>query len=308
MSCRKYILSDNRVRGLLKDVSNIVDISNDQLKLCENEKQEIWKKYTFNKNISREDITKIYQTDAYFPLLCKLCFSKKFEVKDMLRFFREPVEVLGADIDIFRTSFKDKYCALVLLVLFYNDFCVDDIQESSISIEKYRLALEMCEMQRNTAPQTIVDAFETLQGFFVEKIIDNYHFYHDFVMKVTTFVFGKKYPLQTIKYADIGFLRKRVALKCSNDYSNQFSIHLKDKYIEALGKRLFEDIFGDRLLDVVLNPCLKNKKMIDIFINELKKCPGKLKQLLEKKKVQMDHEENDQTLNKFFLSRLRFVS
>lgn len=166
----------------------------------------------------------------------------------------------------------------------------------------------MCEMQRNTAPQTIVDAFETLQGFFVEKIIDNYHFYHDFVMKVTTFVFGKKYPLQTIKYADIGFLRKRVALKCSNDYSNQFSIHLKDKYIEALGKRLFEDIFGDRLLDVVLNPCLKNKKMINIFINELKKCPGKLKQLLEKKKVQMDHEENDQTLNKFFLSRLRFVS
>ncbi|XP_065941837.1 serine/threonine-protein phosphatase 6 regulatory ankyrin repeat subunit B-like [Magallana gigas] len=209
---------------------------------------------------------------------------------------------------MFRNSFKDKYCALVLLVLFNNDLCVEDIQESSISTEKYEHALKLCEMQKNTTPHTIDDAFETLQGFFVKKIIDNYHFYHDFVMEVTTYVFGKKCPLQIIEYADISFLRKRVTLKCFNDTTDQFTISLSDKYIDALGKRLFNDMFGERLLDVVLNPCLNNEKVMRIFINELKHHPEKLKLLLEKQKLQIDTQEINQTSNYFFLSKLVFVS
>lgn len=38
ISIRKYILNDDKVRGILKDGSNIVDISDDQLKLSRNEK------------------------------------------------------------------------------------------------------------------------------------------------------------------------------------------------------------------------------------------------------------------------------
>lgn len=39
MSCRKYILSEKKERGVLKDDSNIVDINNNKSKLSKNEKE-----------------------------------------------------------------------------------------------------------------------------------------------------------------------------------------------------------------------------------------------------------------------------
>lgn len=308
MSCRKYILYDHRVTGFLKDRANIVDISNDQLKLSKNEKEEILSKYALNKNLSTKVLTEIIETEAYFPLLCKLCSSREYKEREKLRFFTRPVEVLKKEIKMFRKSFQEKYCALVLLVLFNNDICFEDIQESGVSRDKYELALKLCELKIETTQYTIINAFKTLRGFYVQRLSDNYHFYHDFVMEVTTKVFWKQSPLEIIKYADIGFLRRSVTLKCLNDKSNHFTIHLKDKYIESLAKRLFIDIFGERLLDVVLNPCLKNEKVIDFVINELENHLEKLSLLLEKKKLQFDTQEVNHASNNLFLSKLAFVS
>lgn len=103
-------------------------------------------------------------------------------------------------------------------------------------------------------------------------------------MEITTFVFGRDYPLYTITHADIGFLRKRVKLNCINDNSDDFTIHLSNKHIDPLGKRLFNEIFGEGFLDAVLNPCLKNKDVINVFIKELESIPKNLEMLLERKK------------------------
>lgn len=299
LSCRFYILNDNRVKGMFKDKSNIVDISNEDIKLNREEKERIWYKYASKENVPEEELEKILETEAYFPLLCKLYFSMEHKPQDRLSFFKEPIKYYEEEIIHFRRSCKEKYCALVLLVLNNNKLCVEDIWETTILENKFNLALKLCEMEKNNAPHTIADAFETLQGFFVEKIGDIYKFYHDFVMEVTTYVFGKDYPLLIIKYADTGFLRKRVKLK-SNDNNDQFTIYLSDKHVEALGKRLFNDIFGERLLDVVLNPCLKNEKVIDILKHELENHPEKLEKLLEKKKFQMDKQEYNQNSNHIF--------
>lgn len=305
MSCKKFIMNDNKVKGLLKDKSHIVDLSNDNFRLSIKEKENIWKKYDVDKTVSRKELEEIIQTETYFPLLCKLYFTNRANIKDKLRFFKTPVELFEREIQNFRESCKEKYCALVLLVLFNNNFCVE---ESTITNEKYKLALELCKMLESTAPHTIVDALETLQGFFVKKIGDMYHFYHDFVMEFTTFVFGKDYPLELIQYADIGFLRRKVKLGFHHK-TDQFTIYLSSAYINALGKRLFTDIFEeDRLLDVVLNPCLKNEKVINFFINEFEHHPEKLRELLKKKKLQMDDQEMNLTSNHLFLSKLAFVS
>eukprot|EP00105_Crassostrea_gigas_P044629 XP_019928777.1 PREDICTED: ankyrin-1-like [Crassostrea gigas] len=308
MSCKKYIFSDDRVKGLLKDKSHVVDLSNETFKLSIEEKENIWIRHDVDKTVSRKELKQILKTEKYFPLLCKLYFSKKNykNRKEKLRFFKAPVAIFKEEIRHFRKSDKDKYCALVLLVLFNNDLCIEDIRDSATSRETYNLALELCEMKKNTAPHSIGDAFETLQGYFVKKSGDTYQFYHDFVMEVTTFVFGTDYPLELIQYADIAFLKKKVKLEC-HDQSDQFTIYLRDKHIDALGKRLFNDIFGERLLDVVLNPCLKNEKVINFFINELEHHPEKLEMLLEKKKLQIDYQEINQTTNNLFLSKLVFV-
>lgn len=49
MSCRKYILSDGKVKGLLKEKSHVVDLSNYKFKLSIEEKENIWKKHDVDK-------------------------------------------------------------------------------------------------------------------------------------------------------------------------------------------------------------------------------------------------------------------
>uniref|UniRef100_A0A8W8IEE5 Uncharacterized protein n=1 Tax=Magallana gigas TaxID=29159 RepID=A0A8W8IEE5_MAGGI len=116
-----------------------------------------------------------------------------------LRIFKEPFNVFEEQIRRFRKECKENYCALVLLVLCNNQLCVEDIHQNDRLREKFKLALNLCEMLTNTAPSTIGDALKTLQGFLIKKIDDTYHFYHDFVMEVTTYVFGTDYPRETLR-------------------------------------------------------------------------------------------------------------
>lgn len=162
-------------------------------------------------------------------------------------------------------------------------------------MKKFQLALEVCEMSLNTAPHTIGDRFESLQGCFIKKIGDTYQFYHNFVMEVTTYVFGTDYPEKIIEYADIGILRRRVKLENHNDKNDQFMICLNEKkfaknlgerlYNDIFGERLYNDTFGERFLDVILNPCMRNEEVATFFITKLNDCPNKLILLLEKRKL-----------------------
>lgn len=113
VSCRIYILNDNRVKGILKDKSNIVDICNDQLKLSKNEKKDIWQIYASNETITKEELTQIVQCEAYFPLLCKLYFMGKHKQKDRLNFFTKPVQIFEEEIRDFKNFCKEKYCSLI---------------------------------------------------------------------------------------------------------------------------------------------------------------------------------------------------
>uniref|UniRef100_A0A8W8ML17 Novel STAND NTPase 3 domain-containing protein n=1 Tax=Magallana gigas TaxID=29159 RepID=A0A8W8ML17_MAGGI len=259
MSCRKYILSDARIAGVFANKSYIVDINNSLLKLNDDEKETMFKKHSFVNKFSKEEFAAIMKIDAYFPLLCKLYFSNATYQNDGLKFFKKPDVVLEEEIRNFRKASKEKYCALVLLVLFNNALCVNDLLQKETSKRKYKHALQLCGMSENTAPYTIGDILESMEGFFVKKIGDNFHFYHDFVMEITTYVFGSDYPQETIEYAEVSFLRRRVKLEDCKDENDKFCIVLSDKYIANLGKRLFMEIFGEHILDVVLNPSCYNK-------------------------------------------------
>ncbi|XP_052702922.1 uncharacterized protein LOC128179521 [Crassostrea angulata] len=314
LSSRKYILLDYRVRGILNDKSCIIDLSDDKHKLNNEEKENILRSYSSTSCLLKDDIDGILMTEEYFPLLCKLFFSDKYNQTIGPRFFKEPFNVCQEQIRNFRKECKDSYCALVLLVLCNNQLCVEDIQEKDCLREKFKLALKLCEMKKSTAPHTIGDALKTLEGFFVKKIEDTYHFYHDFVMEVTTYVFGTDYPRETIQYADIGLLRRRVNLKSSNDNRKEkvdiFTIYLNDKYVSDLVDRLFNDLFGDRMFDVVLNPCMRNEKVATYFIKKLKDSPEKLHKLLAKKQLDSNFEkqEDKQELQLSFGSKLEFLN
>lgn len=126
MLCRKYILSNNKVKGFLKNVLNIVDIMNDYFKLSVEEKRNIWKMYV-DENELEDDIMEVIKIEMYFFLLCKLYFSRKNKIYDKIGFFKVFIEVFEEEIRDFRKLSKDKYCVLVFFVLFNNELCVEDV-------------------------------------------------------------------------------------------------------------------------------------------------------------------------------------
>lgn len=102
-------------------------------------------------------------------------------------------------------------------------------------------------------------------------------------MEVTTQVFGKYYPAEMIKYADTGFLRRRVRLGNCEINNDPFSIYLSERYIEELGERLFTELFKERFLDAVLNPCLRNEKVIKVLEKKNSRKPQKYTHVSKKK-------------------------
>lgn len=279
VSCRKCVLSDERAKGLFKNISNIVDIDEDDCKLSGNEKLNIWNNYNSNSISLEIDLTKLIEIDAYFPLLCKLFFSDIENQKKGLQFFKQPEKVYKEEIEYFKTSSKEKYCALVLLVLCNNKLYASKLNEGE-SKQMYKRALELCGLNDCTPPPTIVDALKTMTGFYVREIENYYQFCHDFLMEVTSRVFGKDYPKAMIEYADIGFLRKRVKLEGCNDQNYLNAIYISNTDLDSLADRLLKEIVGKRLLDAVLNPCLKDKKVAGAMIKNIEKQRNKIIELI----------------------------
>eukprot|EP00105_Crassostrea_gigas_P038197 XP_019922345.1 PREDICTED: ankyrin-1-like [Crassostrea gigas] len=305
MSCRNHILSDSRVARYLVNQSAIVDIDNEIYKLSVEEKRHILTKYTLSMNLSDEDCNKIVEVERYFPLLCSLCSSKEKYISKGIRFFTEPVTVLKEEIIEFKEKDRGKYCALALLVLFNDDLCVSDLLKNKDNENKFKQMLKLCGLSESTPSTAIGNNLDSVRDCFVKMIGDRFHFYHDLVMEVTTHVFGTDYPTETIRYADIGFLRKKVRLGNCEKYMEPFTIYLSDKYIEELGERLFTELFGNRLIDVALNPCLKNEKVIETLKKIIQKHPEKLPMILEKKKLKYE-KQNYYTAK--HLTKIAFMS
>ena len=130
--------------------------------------------------------------------------------KHFVKVFEEPVQVLKTEIENYKVKDRETYCGLVCLILSKNNLCLHELEKNT---ELFSKILNLCELSPNTSPTTIMSKLQPLCGFLVKKIGDNYSFYHDFVMEVTTYVFGSEHPKETIDFADVSFLRKRVSVE-----------------------------------------------------------------------------------------------
>ena len=267
LTCRKCIVFDTRVKGLYEERSNIVVIDNDKNKLSDSEKCQLLQNFTDYKGISKETTKEILKVEPYFPLLCKLFARNWIHSANELRFFTEPTEFFQKEIEIYKESDRVKYCGLVCLVVFNNNVGKDDLVKREGLFKK---CLKICGIHETLSPAKIIEHLDLLEGFFVKKICNTFHFYHDFILEVTAFELGKDHPREIIKHADIGFLQRRVRLENSRESSDQFTIKLSDTHIKDLVYRLSEDIYTDRFIEVVLNPCLRDEKITDLFIEKMK--------------------------------------
>jgi hypothetical protein len=112
----------------------------------------------------------------------------------------------------------------------------------------------------NTPIASVIEGFKSLEGSFVKCVENSYKFIHDYVLEIASVNVGGKFPEETIKYSDSSFLRRRVKIKNDEQEHNPFTFYLPDECIDNLVQRLLSGLQSVRLLDVVLNPCLRNKK------------------------------------------------
>ncbi|XP_078323059.1 uncharacterized protein LOC144622286 isoform X2 [Crassostrea virginica] len=308
MTCRNWILRDKRVTGLFEDKDNIVVLDEGENKLSSEEKLQILNTHTCNAEFTQEELTEILKTDMYFPLLCKLFASNREYFVDVITFFKEPKDVLKKQLRTWKDTDKNKHCALLCLAFFDNTLSSINVSENN---NLFKQCLNICDMPDSTHPDAILESADTLLNSFVRRIgctnSCTYHFYHDFVMEVTTSTFGTDYPEQTIRYADIAFLRRNVRFDKYLESNCNIPIVLSDKYINNLVDRFLEEIVGNRFMEVVLNPCLRNEILTDLLCEKLKGSHKKLKLMISKKKLKHKELIENNVLNERFLSRIDFV-
>ena len=126
-------------------------------------------------------------------------------------------------------------------------------------------------------------------------------------MEVSTFVLGTNHLVEIIKHADISFLRKRLKLQSDSEPSDLFTILIKKKHYKDLTNRFFKDIFSRGFLEVVLNPCLRNEEIINMFIQKLKSNQEKLCLLIKKTETTPEIQMCRNTDKEMWLSKFDFL-
>ncbi|XP_078328667.1 uncharacterized protein LOC144623789 [Crassostrea virginica] len=316
LTCRESIFCDPRAKrffeqNLEKNENNDqtlkkIDINDSHNALRKKEKKTLFKKYLPDAKPTKKDFDKICEIGMYFPLFCKLCKGNLMHTKNIVNVFREPTTVLKTEIETYKVKDKETYCGLVCLILCKNNLCVGDLEKNTALFSK---CLNLCELPSFTSPSTIINKLKPLCGLFVRKIGEQYSFYHDFVMEVTTYVLGSEYPQVTIEFADLGFIRKRIRLE--NIESNPlFTILLDREHIRLLVDRLFEELIGERFIEVILNPCLRNEDVIKHLKRKLKDLAdeGKLELITKPQNTKTEKKEFQHLMNESWYTRLEFVS
>lgn len=301
LSSRKYIFSNDVKKHFGKE-SNIVDISDEQWELTKEEKLQILKSYSISANFSEDDLVEVLKINLLFPFLCNMYANNKHCQEKGLQFFQTPKTVYEEAIKKFKSKDKLKYCGLVLLVVFNNELCVNELRANEKNKEKFERILDVCSSDKSTPPCDIGETLESLKGFFVKKE-DTYQFSHNLVMHITAEDFYNDYPSVFIEFVDTTCLRMVKLDKFDYD-SNKFAKRLSDKYIDELAERLLSDILGENFLNVILNPCLRNQTIISLIIEKLEKRPKTLEMLIKTKDIKTENQKLTETTNKLLLTRL----
>ena len=308
LSCRSIILRDTRVQQLehFKDSSNVMIVDERRYKLGESEKRQIFKKHNPQKQIKEQ----ILEINAYFPLLCNLFAKTEENHEDQIIFFKEPAEIIKKDIANLQCSNKEEFCGLVCLVFFNDKLCLDDMTEND---ELFKECLRLCELPDITSAATILKHLERLMDFYVTKTNDarTYQFYHDFIMEVTNCVFGEYYPVEMIKHADISFLRRRVRFENDTNLDeklNTTTITLLDSHRPALVERFCKEILENRFLEVILNPCLRDKKIINGILKKMDENSQIMQTIVKEIKSACKKQELNATKEGKRVSRFDFVT
>lgn len=159
MSCRKYIFLDTRIERLFEDCSCVVEC-----KFTIDEKKQFLSNYTTDMDFADKCANEV-EIEAYFPQLCKL-YSENHQ-KEVLGFFLKPEKFLKSELMSLRDENKELFCALIILAISNDKFCMEHLHEIVYSKQNEYISKE-CGMSEIT-PYSIMEKLDSMDGFLVKK-------------------------------------------------------------------------------------------------------------------------------------------
>ncbi|XP_062567195.1 ankyrin-3-like [Saccostrea cucullata] len=271
ISCRKSVMCEVTYACTLS--SNVVEIDDQNLQLDNEEKKRILQCYVGKDVLGDKEIEVIIGATLLFPLLCRL-FTENEYTKSGIQFFQNPTPVVKGEINKYKARKKEKYLALVLLVLYGGTLDIDKFLDLNQSRSKFEEICEVCEVERSISRVVIVNNLDSLVGSFVQKVGSTFSFLHDFLEDVTGFAFGENSPATLLKYCNLKFIRQKVRVITKNDMNidhseNDFCIILDEKYIDPLVDRFLKEISLNNGVEVCLCLSLRHEKVVKNISNRI---------------------------------------
>ncbi|XP_052078386.1 ankyrin-1-like isoform X1 [Mytilus californianus] len=236
---------------------------------------------------SESKLTKKLNSDeAYFPLLCKIAEGRTAE--HIIRLFSNLNDFIKQDLLALKETNHLKFCIITLCAILNNNF-VEDLLTDGYDFDTERKIFENICMEFNLGSQKepvknkIREQLKNLEGMYLAKTENYYHFIHSKVYRTAVLVCGQAFLHNFIKFGRSSYIAERFCFKSSITDRNQDSVIIIDD--ENTEKRYFDRLMADLEQGVTYsafhNSQLRHKSYRDKFCLYCQNRKQKVSELLK---------------------------
>ncbi|XP_063414421.1 putative ankyrin repeat protein RBE_0220 [Mytilus trossulus] len=242
-----------------------------------------------NKYITLEADTKLFKKlksdDAYFPLLCKIAERKTPD--QIIKLFSNLKGFIKQDLMDLKENNHLQFCIITLCAILNNNFkeeILNDVYESDIERQAFdNICMEFnLGTNKDQVKSKIKAQLANLEGMYMTKTENYYHFIHAKVYHIAVVVCGQTFLHSFIKYIRTSFIAERFCFQSTmaNINKNTISIDNEDAEKRFFDRLMFDLEKGETYSTFHSNQ-LTNKSYRDKFCNYCRIRKQKVGELLK---------------------------
>lgn len=242
-------------------------------------------------------LSNIVIKDGFSPLMCYLYSQHdRFDVNE---FLNSPYETFCDEWDELKTIDKEKFCVLLLCVLYNGSIDKDIFYEDSGKQEKRKLkeVFELCELSRDTSRSAIENKLKACVDTYFIEINKEYKVIYDKMFDFLCCYFGKQLIAPILKFGSNKLIGERVQLDSIQQLHREFTIVISSNDEGKYFDRLQTDIENGKIHCCLNNWQMKymvyRQKFLDVF-----------KYLSKNRKSDLINTHDDNGINSFIVSCL----
>lgn len=212
--------------------------------LTADEKLKMIKTY-ITREAETELLKKLKSDEAYFPLLCKIAERKTPD--QIIRLFSNLKGFIKQDLMDLKEKNHLQFCTITLCAILNNNLkeeILNDVYESDIERQAFdNLCLEFnLGLNKDQVKSKIKAQLTNLEGMYMTKTENYYHFIHAKVYHIAVVVCGQTFLHSFIKFVRSSFIAERFCFQSIMINSDKNTIFIDNEDAE---KRFFDRLMFD---------------------------------------------------------------